>query len=79
MFRFELHELIFAYTGLCLGIILLASVLHNLRRNRRERLAQQDLVKCPLCAFEFRDESGAELPKCPSCGALANRERLSQL
>jgi predicted Zn-ribbon and HTH transcriptional regulator len=79
MFRLDLHELLFVYTGLCLGVILLASVLHNVRRNRREKRALQDLAKCHLCAFEFRDDTDAELPKCPCCGALVNRQRLSQL
>ena len=79
MFRLELHELLFVYAGLCLGIVLLAAVLHNIRRNRRESLSVRDLVKCHLCAFEFRDDTGAELPKCPCCGALVNRDRLSQL
>ena len=36
MFRLELHQLLFVYTGLCLAVVLLASVLHNVRRNRRE-------------------------------------------
>lgn len=79
MFRLELHELLFVYAGLCLGIILLASILHNLRRTRREELAMRGLLKCHLCAFEFRDDTGADLPKCPSCGALVNRDRISQL
>lgn len=79
MFRLELHEMLFVYTGLCLAIVLLAAVLHNVRRHRRETLALRDLVKCHLCAFEFRDDTGAELPKCPCCGARVNRERLSQL
>ena len=79
MFRLELHELLFVYTGLCLGIVLLASVLHNVRRNRREKSALLGVVKCHLCAFEFRDDTGADLPKCPCCGALVNRDRLSQL
>lgn len=79
MFRLELHELLFVYAGVCLGVILLASILHNLRRTRREELALRGLVKCHLCAFEFRDDTGADLPKCPSCGALVNRDRLSQL
>ncbi len=79
MFRLELHEMLFVYTGLCLAIVLLAAVLHNVRRSRREALALRDLAKCHLCAFEFRDDTGAELPKCPCCGALVNRERLSQL
>ena len=79
MFRLELHELLFVYAGLCLGIILLAAVLHNIRRNRRESHAIRNLVKCHLCAFEFRDDTGADLPKCPCCGALVNREPLSSL
>ena len=79
MFRLELHELIFVYAGLCLGIVLLASVLHNLRRNRRESHAARGLVKCHMCAFEFRDDTGIELPRCPSCGALADRGRISRL
>ncbi len=82
MFRLELHELLFVYTGLCLGIVLLASVLHNVRRNRRESLAVRDLVKCHLCAFEFRDSTDDELPKCPCCGARTSRTsrtRLSRL
>ena len=79
MFRLELHELLFVYTGLCLGIVLVAAVLHNLRRNRHESLAMRGLVKCHLCAFEFRDDTGADLPKCPCCGALVNRDELSGL
>lgn len=79
MFRLELHQLLFVYAGLCLGIVLLAAVLHNVRRNRRESLAVRTLVKCHLCAFEFRDDTGEDLPKCPCCGALVNRDRLSRL
>ena len=79
MFRLDLHELIFVYAGLCLGIILLAAVLHNIRRNRSESKAARGLVKCHLCAFEFRDDTGIELPRCPSCGALADRGRISRL
>lgn len=79
MFRLELHELLFVYTGLCLAVILLASALHNLKRTRREGLAHRNLLKCHLCAFEFRDETDADLPKCPACGAPVNREPLSRL
>ena len=79
MFRLDLHELLFVYAGLCLAIILLASVLHNNRRSRGERLAHRGLVKCHLCAFEFRDSNSAELAHCPCCGAPANRDRVSRL
>lgn len=79
MFRLELHELLFVYIGLALGAVLLAALLHNLRRTRHEQRALRNLVKCPLCAFEFRDESHTELPLCPRCGALVNRDPLSPL
>jgi len=79
MFRLDLHELLFVYAGLCLAIILVASVLHNLRRNHRERLAHRSLLKCHLCALEFRDDTRAELAHCPCCGAPVNRDRLSRL
>jgi predicted Zn-ribbon and HTH transcriptional regulator len=79
MFRLDLHELLFVYAGLCLAIIFVASVLHNIRRSRGERLAHRGLVKCHLCAFEFRDSSSSELAHCPCCGAPANRDRVSRL
>jgi len=79
MFRLELHELLFAYAGFALGIVLLAAWLHNLRRTRHESLAFRNRLKCRLCAFEFRDDSHTELPHCPRCGALVSRERLSRL
>ena len=79
MFRLDLHELLFVYTGLSLGVVLLAAWLHNLRRTRRESLALRHILKCRLCAFEFRDESHTEFPHCPRCDALVSRERLSHL
>ena len=79
MFRLELHELLFVYIGLALGVVLLAAFLHNIRRTRHEQHALRNLVKCGLCTFEFRDESNAEHPLCPRCGALVNRDRLSTL
>ena len=79
MFRLELHQLLFAYTGFCLAVVFLAAWIHNLRRTRREYLAIRDLAKCSLCAFEFRDTTETALPRCPRCGALVNRDRLSRL
>lgn len=77
--RLDLHELLFVYAGLSLGVVLLAAWLHNLRRTRRESHALRNILKCRLCAFEFRDESHTELPHCPRCRALVSRERLSHL
>ena len=82
MFRLDLHELLFVYTALCLGVILVASVLHNLRRTRRESLALRNLLKCQLCAFEFRDaadSADSATPRCPACGAQVNRDPVARL
>ena len=79
MFRLELHELLYVYTGLSLAVILLTSWIHNLRRTRREALALRNRLKCRLCAFEFRDDTHTERPHCPRCDALVSRERLSHL
>ena len=79
MFRLHLHQLIFVYAGLCLGIILLAAWFHNMRRTRRDRAALHGLLKCGLCAYEFQDETASVLPRCPNCDALVERRRLSRL
>ena len=79
MFRLQLHQLIFVYAGFCLAIILLAAWFHNMRRTRRDRAALHDLMKCGLCAYEFRDETEAAIPRCPNCNALVERRHLSRL
>lgn len=79
MFRLDLHELIFTYTGLCLVVMLLAALLHNIRRHRQEVRARRNLVRCHFCALDFRDETDAELPICPACGATTDRQTLSRL
>jgi predicted RNA-binding Zn-ribbon protein involved in translation (DUF1610 family) len=77
--RLSFQELLFLYTGICLGGVLLAAWMHNLRRTRHERAAIRGLIKCQSCAFQFRDETGAILPRCPQCGALNERKPLSRL
>lgn len=79
MFRLSLHEMIFAYTGGCLLLIFLAAWAFNFSRTRRERAARRGLMKCRLCAFEFRDSGAAVLPRCPRCASLVERRRLSRL
>lgn len=79
MIRLSLHELLFVYTGVCLAVVLVASIIHNLHRRRRENEALLGVVKCHLCAFEFRDETDAEFPECPACHARSNRDMISRL
>lgn len=79
MFRLQLHELLFVYSGVCLLVILAAACIHNFRRSTRERSARRNLLKCRLCAFEFTETTDIVLPRCPNCGALTERKTLSQL
>jgi predicted Zn-ribbon and HTH transcriptional regulator len=79
MFRLELHQLLFAYTGTCLAIVVLAWSLHSARRSKRESLALRSLAKCGICSFEFRDDTKNVIPPCPRCGARVSRGRLSHL
>jgi uncharacterized paraquat-inducible protein A len=79
MFRLTLHEMIFAYTGGCLLVIFLAAWAYNFGRTRREHAARKGLMRCRLCAFEFRNSENAVLPRCPRCNSLVERRRLSKL
>lgn len=79
MFRLQIHQLLYVYGGVTLVVILFAACMHNFRRSAREKAARRELLKCRLCAFEFSDQSGAVLPRCPNCQALTERRRLSHL
>ena len=48
-------------------------------RQRRERAAFRYVLRCTLCGFEFEDKTSAILPRCPRCGSLNERLRLSGL
>jgi rRNA maturation endonuclease Nob1 len=48
-------------------------------RQRRERRAFRHVLRCGLCAFEFEDTTSTLLPRCPRCGSLNERYRLSRL
>lgn len=79
MIRFQLHDLLFAYTGIFAMAVFLAWWAHSLIRSSRERRAFKNVVRCRLCSHEFRDETGTPLPRCPVCGGLAERKELSRL
>ena len=79
MFRLEPHQLLFVYAGLGVAFIFLAALFNTLRRTRREREAMRDLMKCGMCAFQFRNASGMVHPRCPNCGSLVEARPLSHL
>jgi uncharacterized paraquat-inducible protein A len=79
MIHVSLNVLIF----LCLSAILVsifgAWLFSEWRRQRRERRAFRHVLRCGLCAFEFEDTTSTLLPRCPRCGSLNERYRLSRL
>jgi|GEM_PF-1137523 len=79
LFSAELHQLPYLYAGAFLLIILIAYWLHNSRRTRNERAALKNVVRCRICAFQFRDETGVELPHCPRCQNLVERSPISRI
>ena len=79
MIQVSLNILVFIYLALMLGVIFGAWILSSWRRQRRERLAFQHVLQCSICSFEFADQSGTLLPRCPRCGSLNERYRLSRL
>jgi hypothetical protein len=74
-----LSYLVLIYLLLMLGPIFCACLLNEWRRQRRERAAFRHVLRCTLCAFEFEDKTTALLPRCPRCGCLNERSRLSRL
>jgi hypothetical protein len=72
------HLVVVCLGGMLAGIFG-AWVLSEWRRQRRERLAFRDVLRCSSCGFEFEDHSADLLPRCARCGTLNERFRLSRL
>ena len=79
MIRVSLTYLVLIYLVLMLGPILCAWLFTEWRRQRRERAAFTHLTRCGICTVEFEDKSSTLLPRCPRCGSLNERYRLSRL
>jgi len=79
MISVSLKYLVLIYLGIMLGPILFVWFLHEWRAQRRERAAFRHVLRCTLCGFEFEDRTSAVLPRCPRCGSLNERLRLSGL
>jgi hypothetical protein len=77
--RVTLSYLVLIYLVLMLGPIFCAWLLNEWRRQRRDRAAFRYVQRCTLCAFEFEDKTSTILPRCPRCGCLNERSRLSRL
>lgn len=79
MIRVSLTMLVFVFLAGMLGLIFTAWVMSEWRRQRRERHAFHHVLRCELCGCEFEDRSADLLPRCPHCGSLNERYRLSRL
>ena len=79
MISVSLSYLALIYLILMLGPVLGAWFFSEWRRQRRERAAFRHVMRCTLCAFEFEDDTPSLLARCPRCGSLNERYRLSRL
>lgn len=76
MIDLELPWLVFAYLLVFLAAIFSAWIAYETVRRYRERHAQRDRLQCGICGMEYEDHSGTDLPKCPRCGSLNERQRI---
>jgi hypothetical protein len=77
--RVSLGVLVLIFLGLMLGPIFAAWLLNEYRRSKRERAAFRFVIRCTACALEFEDRTETELPRCPRCGALNERQPLLRI
>ena len=79
MIRVSLSVLVFVYLFGFLAAVLGVWLWSEYRRQRRERLASRNRIRCSLCSFEYEDVSTDPLARCPRCGSLNERDRVSLL
>jgi hypothetical protein len=79
MIPVTLDHLVVVYLAIMLGPIFFAWLLAGWIRQRRERAAFRHVIRCTLCSFEFEDSTSTLLPRCPRCGSLNERYKLSRL
>ena len=79
MFRVEPHQLLYVYAGIGVLVVFIAALVHTVRRVRREREGMHGVMKCGICAVQFRNDKNLVHPRCPNCGALVEKRRPSRL
>ena len=79
MFRVEPHQLLYVYAAIGVFAVFIAALVHTIRRFRRERETMRGVMKCGMCAFQFRNDKNLVHPRCPNCGALVEKRRPSRL
>lgn len=79
MIRVSLTVLVFIYLGGMLGLIFASWLFSEWRRQRRERLAFRNVLRCTICSTEFADFTAEPTPTCPRCHSRNERQRYSRL
>jgi rRNA maturation endonuclease Nob1 len=77
--RVSLGVLVLIFLAIMVGPIFGLWLLNEYRRSSRERAAFRHVLRCAMCALEFEDRSDLDLPRCPRCGALNERQRLLRI
>jgi rubrerythrin len=79
MIRLSLGMLVLVCLGSFLFSIFVAWIVFESRRQRREHRAFENVYRCGSCGCEFEETSEEVLARCPRCGTLNERYRLSRL
>ena len=79
MIRVDLSQLVFIYLFLFLTFVFITWLSYEWRKQRRERLALRNRLRCNICGFTFEDTSPTPLPRCPRCASLNERFRFRDL
>jgi len=79
MIQVSLTVLVFIYLGAMLGLIFASWFLSEWRRQRRERLAFRNVLRCAMCSVEFADFTAEPTPECPRCHSRTERARYPRL
>lgn len=73
MIRVSLTVLVFIDLAGMLGLIFASWLLSEWRRQRRERLAFRNVLRCAVCSAEFADFTLNPTPACPRCHSRNER------
>ncbi len=75
MIRANLADLVFIYLFTFLITVFFAWLSYEWKKQRRDKLALRNRLRCGMCGLSFEDASSEELPRCPRCGSLNERFR----
>jgi len=75
MIRADLADLVFIYLFTFLSAVFFVWLSFEWKKQRRDKLALRNRLRCSMCGLSFEDASSEELPRCPRCGSMNERFR----